>query len=144
MVRSRWSLSAHNGDRPRWLLMPLGPGVMLLLKRLLKTPRDDKDESIKAISQEALTLRCLALKELVKLYLDLGHLEKAQDWLQAAEAICCEKDIFRKMYLEMLKACASKGNLMKAEKIFFQAHKAFKGFQDLTFYTLMVGCCWER
>lgn len=113
-------------------------GRHAIAEELLKTPRDDKDESIKAISQEALTLRCLALKELVKLYLDLGHLEKAQDWLQAAEEICCEKDIFRKMYLEMLKACASKGNLMKAEKIFFQAHKAFKGFQDLTFYTLMV------
>jgi len=80
----------------------------------------------------------LALKEMVKLYLDLGQLEKAQDWLQAAEASRCEKDIFRKMYLDMLKACASNGNLMKAEKIFLQAQKAAFSFQDLTFYTLMV------
>ncbi len=112
-------------------------GRHAIAEELLQTPRDDEnDESIKAISQEALTLRCLALKELVKLFLDLGQLEKAQNWLQAAEASRCEKDIFRKMYLEMLKACASNGNLMKAEKVFFQAHNA--GFQDMTFFTLMV------
>ena len=90
-----------------------------------------KAKTCPGVSREASDLRCLALKEMVKMHLDRGNQESVERWLQATRCANCDKDVFRKIYLEMLKTSAANGKLARAEQIFSDARHA--GFNDLHF-----------
>lgn len=99
----------------------------------------DIDSSCKSngcpISQEAASLRCLAVKEMVRFHLDRGDQDNVKRWLRAASCVNCDRDVFRKMYLEMLKASVS--DITKAEQIFSDAQQG--GLElDLQFFSMMV------
>ena len=95
-----------------------------------------KAKTCPGVSREASDLRCLALKEMVKMHLDRGNQESVERWLQATRCANCDKDVFRKIYLEMLKTSAANGKLARAEQIFSDARHA--GFNDLHFFSVMV------
>ena len=95
-----------------------------------------KAKTCPGVSREASDLRCLALKEMVKMHLDRGNQESVERWLQATRCANCDKDVFRKIYFEMLKTSAANGNLARAEQTFSDARHA--GFNDLQFFSVMV------
>eukprot|EP00438_Fugacium_kawagutii_P030894 Skav215847 [mRNA] locus=scaffold1630:151457:153034:- [translate_table: standard] len=129
LATSRVVLSTLRLDADRWLVA----------EELLAKITFDIDSSCKSsdgcpISQEAASLRCLAVKEMVRFHLDRGDQDNVKRWLRAASCVNCDRDVFRKMYLEMLKASVS--DIRKAEQIFSDAQQG--GFEDLHFFSMMV------